>query len=180
VLKEPGTWNLTMLLDSETGNLMVLVARLHGGSLLPKARLSVPLLVKKDAHLFLNVDMDMLETIAPGARKEQDDHISGRADRRRTEFLRKQRQSASQTPSDAMDQAPSPAPEPQPAPEPEPEPEHMPDPEPEPEPQPEPEPKADEVEVETEASLSVEPAPKPPKRKPSGRLPPLRPGPGWN
>jgi outer membrane biosynthesis protein TonB len=173
-----------MLLDSETGNLMVLVARLHGGSLLPKARLSVPLLVKKDTHLFLNVDMDMLETIAPGARKEQDDHISGRADRRRTEFLRKQRQSASQTPSDAMDQAPSPAPEPepepQPAPEPEPEPEHMPDPEPEPEPQPEPEPKADEVEVETEASLSVEPAPKPPKREPRWRLPPLRPAPGWN
>jgi outer membrane biosynthesis protein TonB len=167
-----------MLLDSETGNLMVLVARLHGGSLLPKARLSVPLLVKKDTHLFLNVDMDMLETIAPGARKEQDDHISGRADRRRTEFLRKQRQSASQTPSDAMDQVPSPEPEPEPQPasEPEPEPEHVPEPEPEPEPKPE----ADEVEVEFEASPSVEPAPQPPRREPRWRLPPLRPGSGWN
>lgn len=182
VLKEPGTWHFTMLLDWETGNLLVLVSRLHGGNLMPKARLFVPLLVKKDTHLVLNVDMDLLERIAPGARKEQDDHISGRTDRRRTEFLRKQRQSESGTPSDAMDRAPSPEPEPepepQPAPEPEPEPEHLPDPEPEPEPEPE----ADEIEVEVkaEASSSAKPAPKPPRREPRWRLPPLRPGPGWN
>ena len=162
VLKEPGLWTFNLFFDKGTGALLVAANCRRWGYPARKERLTVRLWVEKEKHLFLKVDLDKLEETAPGARKEQEDHISGRADRRRTEFLRKQRQSESRTQTPAMDRTES---------ELQPEAGHEPEPQVEVEPGPE---------VRPEDSSPAEAAPEPPRRGLRRRLPPLRPGPGWN
>ena len=107
MLAGPGEWTFEASVDEETDILCVTATCQHKGWTVRKETVLVPLLIEVGKHLILNVDLDKLEAMAPGARAEQKDHIRGGADRRRAELLREERKCQSRAGSEITDRAPS-------------------------------------------------------------------------
>jgi hypothetical protein len=106
MLTGPGEWTFAASVDEETDILCVTATCQHKGWTVRKETVLVPLSIEVGKYLFLNVDLDKLEAMAPGARAEQSDHIRGGADRRRAELLREERKAQSRAGSEGPDRAP--------------------------------------------------------------------------
>ena len=95
MLEGPSSWTFDLFLDGETDTLLVAAAARRGGKRFRGTQLKLPLRVRRERRLHLDIDWDELEKRAPGVHKEQKEYIRGTIYKRRASLLSLRRESSS-------------------------------------------------------------------------------------